>query len=108
LITVCIEHPNAANQTFLVSDNDDISTSELLSRMAIALGSPNRMLPIPGSWLTLAAKLTGKQEISQRLCGSLQLDISKTKELLNWAPPYSTAECMKKTALYFIENNKNQ
>lgn len=108
LITICIEQPNAANQTFLVSDDDDISTSELLSRIAIALDCPNRMLPIPGSWLTLAARLIGKQAIAQRLCGSLQLDISKTKELLNWKPPYSTAECMKKTALDFLEKNKKK
>jgi UDP-glucose 4-epimerase len=108
LITTCIEHPNAANQTFLVSDDDDISTSELISRMAIALDRPNRMLPIPASWITLAAKLIGKQAIAQRLCGSLQVDISKTKELLNWKPPYGTTECMKKTALAFLEKNKNQ
>lgn len=108
LIITCIEHPNAANQTFLVSDDDDISTSELLSRILIALDSPNRMLPVPGSWLTFAARLVGKQSIAQRLCDSLQVDISKTKELLNWKPPYNSAECIKKTALDFLEKNKKQ
>lgn len=106
LIITCIEHPNAANQTFLVSDDDDLSTSQLLSNMASALNVPNRLLPVPASWLSLAAKLIGKPAIAQRLCGSLQADISKTKELLNWQPPYSTAECMKKTAKAFLENNK--
>ncbi|WP_435235567.1 UDP-glucose 4-epimerase family protein [Psychromonas sp. PT13] len=104
LILTCIEHPNAANQTFLVSDDNDISTTQLLTNMAIALRVRSRLLPIPSSWFTLVAKLTGKPAISQRLCGSLQVDISKTKELLNWQPPYSAAECMKKTADAFLAN----
>ena len=106
LIITCIDHPKAANQTFLVSDDNDLSTSQLLSNMASALNVPNRLLPIPASWLSLAAKLIGKPAIAQRLCGSLQVDISKTKKLLNWQPPYSTAECMKKTAQAFLANNK--
>ncbi|MFT6926885.1 MAG: lipopolysaccharide/colanic/teichoic acid biosynthesis glycosyltransferase [Psychromonas sp.] len=103
LIITCIDHPKAANQTFLVSDDDDMSTSKLLDRMATALDVPNRMLPIPSSWLILAARLIGKPAIAQRLCGSLQVDISKTKELLNWRPPYSTPECLKKTADAFLD-----
>jgi len=106
LIITCIDHPNAANRTFLVSDDNDISTSQLLSNMAIALKVHNRLLPIPSSWLVLASKLIGKSAISQRLCGSLQVDISKTKELLDWKPPYSTAECMKETADAFLKSNK--
>lgn len=105
LIITCIDHPNAANQTFLVSDDDDVSTTQLLANMAIALDVPNRLLPIPSSWFILAAKLIGKPAIAQRLCGSLQVDISKTKELLNWQPPYSVAECMKKTADAFLKKN---
>lgn len=103
-IITCIDHPEAANQTFLVSDDDDISTTQLLANMALALDVPNRLLPVPSSWFILTAKLIGKPAISQRLCGSLQLDISKTKELLNWRPPYSAAECMKKTAAAFLKN----
>ncbi len=106
LIITCIDHPKAVNQTFLVSDDEDLSTSQLLSNMASALNVPNRLLPIPASWLSLVAKLLGKPAIAQRLCGSLQVDISKTKKLLNWRPPYSTAECMKKTADVFLKNNK--
>jgi UDP-glucose 4-epimerase len=110
LICCCIEHPNAANQTFLVSDGDDVSTSELLANMATALAAPNRLLHIPSTWFTFATKLLGKPTIAQRLCGSLQVDISKTKELLNWQPPYSSAEGMQKTADAFlkalVENKK--
>lgn len=105
LIITCIDHPNAANQTFLVSDGEDLSTAQLLLNMADALEVANRLLPVPCSWLTCAAKLIAKPAIAQRLCGSLQVDISKTKELLNWQPPYGTAECMKKTASAFLENN---
>ena len=104
LIVTCIEHPKAVYQTFLVSDDDDVSTSQLLVNMATALSAPNRLIPIPSKWLTLGAKVIGKPAISQRLCGSLQVDISKTKELLNWQPPYSSAESMKKTANSFLEN----
>ena len=104
LIVTCIDQPNAANQTFLVSDDDDISTTGLLQNMACALNMPSRLIPIPASWFELASKLIGKPAIAQRLCGSLQVDISKTKELLGWKPPYSSAECMKKTADAFLEN----
>jgi len=106
LIVTCIAHTNAANQTFLVSDDDDLSMTGLLQNIAKALDVASRLIPIPSSWFILAAKLIGKPSISQRLCGSLQVDISKTKELLNWTPPYSTAECLKKTADSFIENNR--
>ncbi|WP_300180645.1 SDR family oxidoreductase [uncultured Aliivibrio sp.] len=110
LIITCIEHPKAANQTFLVSDNADVSTTGLLNNMAVALNVPNRLIPIPASWFNLASKFAGKPAISQRLCGSLQVDISKTVDLLNWNPPYSSAECMKKTADAFLDtiNKKNQ
>jgi UDP-glucose 4-epimerase len=104
LIVTCIDHPNAINQTFLVSDDNDVSTTQLLANMATALGVPNRLIPIPSKWFTVVAKLIGKTAISQRLCGSLQVDISKTKELLNWQPPFSSAESMKKTANVFIES----
>lgn len=104
LIFTCIEHPNAANQTFLVSDDDDVSTTQLLANMAIALNVSNRLIPIPSTWLTVVAKLIGKPEIFQRLCCSLQVDISKTKELLNWQPPFSSSESMKKIANAFLQS----
>ncbi|MBE8233480.1 MAG: SDR family oxidoreductase [Endozoicomonadaceae bacterium] len=104
LIVTCVDHPNAGNQTFLVSDDEDISTTSLLENMAKALNIPNRLIPVPASWFVFASKLIGKPSISQRLCGSLQVDISKTQELLNWTPPYSCAECMKKSADAFLHN----
>jgi nucleoside-diphosphate-sugar epimerase len=103
LIVTCIEHPAAANQTFLVSDGEDLSTSELLRRMAAALGRPARLFPVPGRLLEAGAALLGKQALSQRLCGSLQVDINKTRELLGWAPPVSVNEALRETAKHFLE-----
>jgi nucleoside-diphosphate-sugar epimerase len=105
LIVTCIDHPAAANQTFLVSDGEDISTSELLRRMGTALGKPARLLPVPSWLLETGAAMLGKQALAQRLCGSLQVDISKTRELLNWAPPVSVDEALRKTAKHFLEQH---
>ena len=98
LIVTCITHPAAANQTFLVSDGEDVSTTELLRRMGQAMGKPARLLPVPASWLKLAATLVGKREVAQRLCGSLQVDIEKTRQLLGWSPPFSLDQGLKKAA----------
>ncbi len=99
LIVTCITHPAAANQIFLVSDGEDVSTTELLRRMGQALGRPARLVPVPVSWLKLAAALVGKQDVAQRLCGSLQVDIEKTRRLLGWTPPISLDEGLKRAAL---------
>lgn len=92
LIVTCIDHPKAANQTFLVSDDSDVSTTELLQLMTQAAGKTPRLLPVPVSWLRLAAKLTGKEPVIDRLCGNLQVDISHTKHTLSWAPPITVEE----------------
>ncbi|WP_395066825.1 UDP-glucose 4-epimerase family protein [Paraburkholderia silvatlantica] len=98
LIVVCISHPAAANETFLVSDDEDLSTTELLRRMGAALGRPARLIPLPAALLQFGARLAGKPAIAQRLCGSLQVDISKTKELLAWNPPLSVDEGLRQAA----------
>lgn len=105
LIVTCINHPAAANQTFLVSDGEDLSTTELLRRMGVALGKPARLLPVPSRLLEMGATMLGKQALVQRLCGSLQVDISKTRELLNWTPPVSVDEALRKTAKHFLEQH---
>jgi UDP-glucose 4-epimerase len=98
LILVCLSHPAAINQNFLVSDGEDLSTVDLLLRLGQALGRPSRMLPIPESLLKLGANLLGRQDTYQRLCGSLQLDITKTRELLDWVPPVSVDEGLRRAA----------
>lgn len=96
LLVTCITHPAAANQTFLVSDGEDVSTTELLRRMGQAMGKPARLLPVPANWLQLAAMLVGKRAVAQRLCGSLQVDIEKTRQLLGWSPPLTLDQGLKK------------
>ena len=98
LIVTCLTHPAAANQTFLVSDGEDVSTTELLRRMGQAMGCPARLIPVPASWLKLAAALVGKPDVAQRLCGSLQVDIEKTRRLLGWTPPLSLDEGLRRAA----------
>lgn len=98
LIVLCLTHPSAANQTFLVSDGEDVSTSELLRRTGQAMGLPARLFPVPANLLKLAAALLGKSDVAQRLCGSLQLDITKTRQLLGWTPSLSLSEGLKKAA----------
>jgi len=103
LITTCIDHPAAANQTFLVSDGEDLSTTELLQRLSKAIGKPARLLPIPQMLLETGLTLLGKRAIAQRLCGSLQLDISKTRDLLGWTPPVSVDAALHQTAQTYLQ-----
>lgn len=98
LIVTCLTHPAAANQTFLVSDREDISTAELLRRLGSMMGKSARLIPVPVAWLAFGAKLLGKREMLQSLCGSLQVDISKTCTLLNWKPPVSVDEGLRRAA----------
>jgi len=104
LIGVCLNHPNAANQVFLVSDGEDLSTTDLLKRLGSALGKPARLLPIYPSMLTVGAALLGKKSIATRLCGSLQVDIAKNKVMLGWVPPFSVDEALCLTASHFINS----
>ena len=103
MILVCINHPAAANQTFLVSDDEDLSTAGLLELMAVALGRPSKLISVPATLITLGAKLLGRVDIAQRLCGSLQVDIKETKDLLGWSPPVSVDEGLRQTAAYFLK-----
>jgi nucleoside-diphosphate-sugar epimerase len=102
LIVTCIDHPAAANQVFLVSDGCDLSTTELLRECAGALGVKARLLPVPQSLLEACAAMLGKRDVAQRLCGNLQVDITKVRTLLGWVPPVSVADGLKATALGLI------
>jgi nucleoside-diphosphate-sugar epimerase len=97
LIIRCIDHPEAANQVFLVSDGHDLSMTQLLTKCAKALGVKARLLPIPQKLIEFSAALLGKQDMAQRLCGNLQVDISKARNILNWAPPVSVADGLIET-----------
>ena len=95
-IVTCITHPQAANQTFLVSDGQDLSTTELVRGMAQAAGVPARLLPVPVWALQAGASLLGKGDAVQRLCGNLQVDMSKARSLLGWVPPVSVEEGLRR------------
>jgi nucleoside-diphosphate-sugar epimerase len=98
-ILTCINHPKAANQTFLVSDGQDLSTTELVRCMAKAAGVPARLISVPVWALQAGASLLGKGDAVQRLCGNLQVDISKARSLLNWMPLVSVEEGLRRTML---------
>ncbi|QQR81380.1 MAG: NAD-dependent epimerase/dehydratase family protein [Deltaproteobacteria bacterium] len=106
-IETCMFHPAAVNQIFLVSDGEDLSTTELLRRTSLALGVSPRLIPIPIGVIMAMASLLGKQELAHKLCASLRVDISKACRLLNWAPPISIDQALKKTAHDFLNKNIN-
>jgi len=95
-IVTCITHPQAANQTFLVSDGQDLPTTELVRGMAQAAGVPARLLPLPVWALQAGASLLGKGDAVRRLCGNLQVDISKARSLMGWVPPVSVEEGLRR------------
>lgn len=97
LIITCIEHSEAANQVFMVSDDDDMSTTDLLVRMSTALGRKPFLFPVPAAFLFSGAALLGRRAVAQRLCGSLHVDISKTQRLLGWHPPFTVEHALLKS-----------
>ena len=95
LIITCIAHPVAANQTFMVSDGDDLSTLRLTRLIGQACGVPVKTLPVPASLLNLLARLLGKRDMLRRLTDNLQVDISVTCKRLDWKPPQSVSQGMQ-------------
>ncbi len=98
LILKCIDHPSAANQIFLVSDGCDLSTTELLKACAQSLGVTPRLLAVPQRLLEITAKILGKENLAQRLYGNLQVDITKTRQLLDWEPQFTVEDGLKDVA----------
>ena len=104
VILLCCDHSAAANQIFMVSDGEDLSTTALLQRMGRALGKPARLIPVPQKLLMACALLLGKQAMARRLCGFLQVDISKTQRLLGWVPPVSVDEGLRLAGASYYDN----
>jgi len=100
-LLACIERTGAEGRTFLVSDGEDLSTPELVRRLAAALGRPARLLPIPVAVLRLAGFLTGKSAALDRLVDSLQVDSTAIRTALNWAPPYGVDQGLAETARWY-------
>jgi nucleoside-diphosphate-sugar epimerase len=102
LVVTCTEHPAAANQIFLVSDGENLSTPELLHRTGAALGKPARLFDVPCWLLNATAASLGKAEAVKRLIDSLCADIAKTRKILGWSPRTSVEEGLRKTAESFL------
>jgi len=105
LIVRCMSHPAAANETFLASDGEDVSTTQLLRRLARALRVRARLVPIAPTVLQFGAALVGRRDIAQRLCDSLQVDISQTTGMLGWAPPVSLDKALQQAADGFLRES---
>lgn len=99
----CLEHPAAAGQTFLVADGEDLSTPELIHRIGSQIGKPVVLLPMPSSLLRMVGRIVGRKKEVDRLCSSLQIDISKAKKILRWKPPVSVNDALRKTVSWYLE-----
>lgn len=103
LLAVALEHQAAAGETFLAADGEDLSTPELLRRLGTALGRPARLVPIPSAVLRLGGLLLGRRDLVERLCGSLQVDAGKAREVLGWTLPVPVDEGLARTARWYRE-----
>ena len=103
----CIEYPDAANQTFLVSDGQDISTPDLIRMIAKAMGKKARLIPFPLPLLKAVGQLFGKSPEIERLTGSLCIDSSKIREVLGWKPPYTMEESIRETVKWYQNSSRS-
>lgn len=101
LLQLCTRHPDAPGQTFLASDDQDVSTPDLVRELAAAMGRQPRLLPVPVSWLRWAGRLTGRLHQIERLIGSLQVDIGHTREVLDWSPRLTLQQGLRLTVQGF-------
>lgn len=95
-ISLCIEHPAAANELFLISDGMDLSTSDMIRYLAAGMGCKTRLFPMPDVLMRKVAQLLGRAAMYTQLCGSLTIDSSKARELLGWTPPMTAEQALLK------------
>lgn len=100
-------HPQAPNQTFLVSDGEDVSTPQLAVAIGKGLQKSAKLFPLPVSLLKIAGRLTGRTTTISRLTDSLSIDSSKIQDTLNWKPPFTFGDGILKTSQWFLENHTN-
>lgn len=101
IIIKCLNHPNAKNQTFIISDGEDLSTPELIRRIGKAMNKSPLLLPCPPQLLKLSTKIIGKADIGDRLLGSLKVDSNKIRQTLDWKSPYTVDQGLQATADWF-------
>jgi nucleoside-diphosphate-sugar epimerase len=105
-VVVCISHPNAAGQTFLLSDGDDPSMRELVQRIAVVLGRPARLMALSPKLVRMASTLIGKQAAAERFFGSLTVDSTRIRRRLEWKIPFNMHQGLTDTARWFLEEIK--
>lgn len=103
LLTVA-DHRAAVGGTFLASDGYDMSTAELITLIARAMGKAPALWPVPPSWLWLGARLTGRTAFARRLLGSLQVDVGLTRQQLGWTPPIQISDAVARTVAAYLQN----
>ncbi len=101
-IELCCHHPLAVNQTFMISDDYDVSTTELICSIKSALGRKPLQIPIPHAMLSMALNLCGRHTLNERLLGNLQVNINKAKERIGWTPAISFEEGIKRTVKEYV------
>ena len=100
-IVRCVDDPRAAGQTFLVADDEALSTPQLIRALASASRRPARLWPFPPPLLRLVAAWSGRQAEVERLCGSLVVDTGHLKRTLDWTPPFTLAQGLNETVEWF-------
>jgi nucleoside-diphosphate-sugar epimerase len=105
-LSLCLTHEKAANQTFMISDQQDVSTTELLHGLGEALGRPARLLPMPQKLLQISLQAIGKGGVAQRLLGDLAVDASPATQLLGWQPPLTVQQGLQLAADHFLQSTR--
>lgn len=106
LVEACVRHPRSLRGVFMVSDGNDLSTPQLLRGLAAALGRPARLMPLPAPWLMPVAAALGRRAEAQRLCSSLQVDITDTLAELAWKPRVPVESSLRETAAAWLAANQ--
>lgn len=108
VIVRCLDHPAAAGQTFLVRDGEDLTVSDLIRRLAKALGKPALLFPVPEALLQMTGRLTGKSDMVARLLDSLTVDDRKVRQETGWVPPYTVTQGLDETAAWFLSQGRQR
>jgi UDP-glucose 4-epimerase len=108
LVVNVLRHPSAPGRAWMVSDGDDLSTPELVRRIGTAMGRKTRLVSVPVGWMRWIGALAGRQALVTQLCGSLTLDIAATRERLDWSPPLSVDESLRRTVDWFLAEGRER
>jgi nucleoside-diphosphate-sugar epimerase len=106
-LCLCLDHPDAANQTFLVSDGIDFSTPELIRMIATQMRKGSHLFPFPQKILRSLLVAAGRENVYERLCGDLAADTSKIQSVLGWSPPFSREQGIRNTVNWYLQNSQS-